>query len=224
MVHYQIGEKTGLQAAQKDRAGAAREKSILRLRAGQAGGILSPCVGTGRVSATKPMSSSHQPASCPECSTEYVRRVRRESFIQRLLSLFYIYPFRCQLCGYRFSLLQWKVKYVRVDEDRRTFQRMPVNFPSTFTSNNIESKGSVADISMAGCAFQTTATLEIGAILHISLQIVAGKPPIAVKAAVVRDVRQNRAGVEFLQIEKTERDRLRAFISLLLAEQRKSEE
>ena len=69
---------------------------------------------------------------CPRCSREYVRRVSRVGLGERLISLFYVYPFRCQLCGHRFQLLQWGVKYKRIEEDRREYERMPVNFPVTF--------------------------------------------------------------------------------------------
>src|SRR6266478_9749023 len=38
---------------------------------------------------------------------------------ERLISLFYIYPFRCQPCGHRFRLLQWGVTYTKIEEDQR---------------------------------------------------------------------------------------------------------
>jgi hypothetical protein len=38
---------------------------------------------------------------------------------ERLISLFYIYPFRCQPYGHRFRLLQWGVTYTRIEKDRR---------------------------------------------------------------------------------------------------------
>jgi hypothetical protein len=45
-------------------------------------------------------------------------------------------------------------------------------------------------------------------------------PPIKVHAAIVRNVQQSRRGVEFLQLQKTEKDRLREFIvSLLVAQE-----
>ena len=47
---------------------------------------------------------------CPKCSSDYVKRAHRVG-PERLISLFYIYPFRCQPCGHRFRLLQWGVTY-----------------------------------------------------------------------------------------------------------------
>src|SRR6266702_3282010 len=49
-------EKPGLQAAQKDLRGKARDKST-------SGGVLSPYVGARRLSATKPMRLFQRPAS-----------------------------------------------------------------------------------------------------------------------------------------------------------------
>jgi len=161
--------------------------------------------------------------SCPECSTEYVKRVHRESLKERLLSLFYVYPFRCQLDGHRFRFLQWKVKYVRVEEDRRTYERLPMNFPVTFTSRGTESEGRIADISIAGCALETEAKLVLGAILCVSLQITDDIPPVEVSAAVVRDIHQKWVGIEFLQLKKTERDRLRDFIHAALVERHRGD-
>ena len=50
--------------------------------------------------------------SCPQCSRYIVQRTRR-SILERLLSLFSIYPFRCQRCGYRFRVRRPGVRYIR---------------------------------------------------------------------------------------------------------------
>jgi hypothetical protein len=160
---------------------------------------------------------------CPKCSTKFVKRAHRESLQERVLSLVYVDPFRCQLCGHRFGFLHWGIKDLRVEEDRRAYERLAINFPVTFTSDSIESRGSVVDISIAGCAMQAGVNMVPGAILRMSLQISDGVPAVAVQAAVVRDVRRNRIGVEFLQVKKTERDRLRDFIRKLLLGRQTSE-
>jgi hypothetical protein len=61
---------------------------------------------------------SMQSPVCPKCSSGYVKRVSRIG-PERLISLFYIYPFRCQPCGHRFRLFQWGVTYTRTELDRR---------------------------------------------------------------------------------------------------------
>jgi transposase-like protein len=55
---------------------------------------------------------------CPKCSSDYVERVSRIGS-ERLISLFYIYPFECQACGHRFRLLQWGVTYRKIERPMR---------------------------------------------------------------------------------------------------------
>ncbi|HXV79378.1 MAG TPA: hypothetical protein VEG60_05840 [Candidatus Binatia bacterium] len=51
---------------------------------------------------------------CPKCSSDHVERVSRIG-PERLISLFYIYPFTCKPCGHRFRLLQWGVTYTKIE-------------------------------------------------------------------------------------------------------------
>jgi PilZ domain len=153
---------------------------------------------------------------CPECCSEYVRRVRREGIGERLLSLFYVYPFSCQLCGERFSFFQRGVRYVRIDEEQRMYQRSPVNFPIAFANGEVSGKGRVGDISMGGCTVQTDAQMALGAIFQLSLGIPDAVSTITIDAARVRNVRLDRVGLEFLKFQKSERERLQNLVRGLL--------
>lgn len=153
---------------------------------------------------------------CPRCSREYVRRVSRVGLGERLISLFYIYPFRCQLCGHRFKLFQKGVTYKRVEEDRREYERLPVNFPATFAAGGVNGQGLVVDISIGGCSFHTEAQLAEGNILRMVLQVPNETHPVNLQAAIVRTIRSGRAGVEFLEFENGERERLQHFMRGLI--------
>ena len=153
---------------------------------------------------------------CPRCSREYVRRVRRVGLAERLISLFYVYPFRCQLCGHRFQLLQWGVKYKRLEEDRREYERMPVSFPATFVADGVNGQGLVVDISIAGCSLRTESQIAEGKIVSMGLPVANETHPVRVKAAIVRSFQAGRAGVEFLQFDNGERERLQSFIRGLI--------
>jgi hypothetical protein len=133
-----------------------------------------------------------------------------------LLSLFYVYPFKCQLCGHRFRSLQRGVRYVRVEEDRREYDRMEINFPVTFGGEKVSGEGMLLNISMDGCTFTTTADLGIGMMVKLALQISGSVPPVMVDAALVRNAHPGSAGVEFLRWQETERERLQHFIRGLL--------
>ena len=54
---------------------------------------------------------------CPKCSSDCVKRASRVSF-ERLMSVFYIYPFRCLPCGHRFRVLKWGVTYTKIELDQ----------------------------------------------------------------------------------------------------------
>src|SRR5574338_510650 len=99
---------------------------------------------------------------CPHCACEFVRRVSRAGFLLILLSYFYIYPFKCQLCGERFRHRERGVRYVRVEEDRREYDRLEINFPVTFYGQDISGEGTLVNVSMGGCSVRTAAKIESG--------------------------------------------------------------
>ena len=166
---------------------------------------------------------------CPMCSKEYVARVARVGFAEKILSLFYVYPFKCQLCGCRFRSLQRGVRYLRVEEDRREYERLPTSFPVSFSSEAFQGSGIACEISMSGCTFQPDAEAsnpKEGSVLRMALQISNASEPVNVEA-VVRNIRQRLVGVEFLRFPPADKDRLQHYVRDLLvrrdAEARKSE-
>ena len=148
---------------------------------------------------------------CPECSTEYVKRVRRQTIAERLLSLLYIYPFHCQLCRCRFKTQRWGVRYVRIDEDARDYERLPTDFPFTLVQNEVTVKGRVSEISMRGCTLQTETPMQLRQVIDLKLHI--SNDPIMIDSLVIRNTSANRAGVEFLRLSQPERTRLQFFIA-----------
>ncbi|HEX7228305.1 MAG TPA: PilZ domain-containing protein, partial [Candidatus Binatia bacterium] len=108
---------------------------------------------------------------CPNCSRDYTKRVSRIGFKERLLSIIYVYPFRCQLCGYRFRFMQWGVRYKRVEEDRREYNRMPASFPVSFACDGVEGTGHVVDISLNGCSLEADTIIAEGSIVRMALQM-----------------------------------------------------
>jgi DNA-directed RNA polymerase subunit RPC12/RpoP len=153
---------------------------------------------------------------CPNCSRDYTKRVSRVGFKERLLSIIYVYPFRCQLCGYRFFFMQRGVRYKRVEEDRREYNRMPVSFPVSFAYDGLEGTGHVVDISLNGCTLEAKTIIAEGSIVRMALQMSEELAPINVEAALVRAVNSNRIGIEFLRFQYHDRERLQVFIRRLL--------
>lgn len=153
---------------------------------------------------------------CPSCSKEFVRRVSRVGTFERLLSLFFIYPFKCQLCDFRFRARQSGVRYTRIEEDHREYKRMEVSFPVTFSGPGAAGEGMVCDISMNGCSIATSAEVRPGAIIGLELKVALDAAPVTIDAAVVRHVGQQRFGVQFLKWQHQERNRLQLYIRGLL--------
>ncbi len=153
---------------------------------------------------------------CPNCVRDFIRRVPRAGLPEMLFSLFYVYPFKCQLCGERFRDFQWGVRYTRVEEDRRDYDRMEVQFPVSFHGQDVAGEGLLLNVSMGGCRFKTDADLGLGTVLQIDLKISADLPPVTVDAAVVRNLSRGSAGVEFLRWQESERERLQLFVRGML--------
>jgi len=159
---------------------------------------------------------------CPNCSKEYVARVARVGFAEEILSLFYIYPFKCQLCGCRFKGFQWRVRYFRVEEDHREYVRLPTTFPVSFSAEAFDGRGMACDISMSGCTFQPEAEAnhpKEGSVLRMALQISTALQPVNVEA-VVRNVRQDHVGAEFLRFQPADKERLQQYVRELLKHRR----
>jgi len=152
---------------------------------------------------------------CPNCSKEYTRRVSTAGAQEWLLSVFYVYPFNCQLCGHRFRIFQGGIRYRRVRRDRREFHRLPTSFPVIFAGDGIEGRGKVTDIAMGGCGIQTDADLAPGTSVRVSLYLSIDHDPVNVDVAVIRTARQNRVGVEFLEVRPSDRERLQSFVHAL---------
>jgi len=133
------------------------------------------------------------------------------------MTAFYVYPFRCQLCGQRFASFRFGVRYLRVEHERREYDRIPVGFPVTILLKNTTISATVTELSLAGCTVVTDAAFERGMIMSLSLQFSGEDLPIVVDAAVLRHTDRGGAGFEFLRFVENDRERLRALIHGLLS-------
>ena len=156
-------------------------------------------------------------SACPRCGSGVIARTHRQGFFERLMSVAYVYPFRCQTCHRRFRRFRWRERYVRVHLDRRGLERVPCRIPVTFHwKNGGQGDGMVRDVSAAGCAIETKATVPVGALLELQMSL-EGEPPIDVEVGEVR-VRQGVfMGVRFVKIADTHAERLRGLILRLVA-------
>ncbi len=161
---------------------------------------------------------------CPRCGKSFVRRSQRQGLKERLLSLVYLYPFRCQVCANRFRAFQFRSWYVKRTVDRRQYVRLSTRIPTTFAEDikpgeQRVGEGVMTDISLGGCYMQTVVQLSQGTLVSLELQTEQHTPAIAVEAAIVRIVRPTGVGLEFLRLSEPEHERFSQFIRQLLVEQ-----
>lgn len=152
---------------------------------------------------------------CPKCQSIYVRRTHRVGMVEQLISAFYVYPFRCQLCSARFSFFQWGVRYAH-QEDMRQYERIGVRFPALFSSAKTTGKGIVTDVSVADCALETSLPLKEGENLKLELYAKTGRAPIVVEKAVIRSVRKGIVGIQFIEVSDADKARLNRLVGDLV--------
>ena len=160
---------------------------------------------------------------CPKCGKDFVRRTLRAGAYEYLLSVAYVYPYRCQLCANRFLRLELGKRYNESQVDKRQYERVETKFPATFVGDKASGAGTVTRLSLGGCALESPLKLMEGMMFNLRLQPPDLNPTINVETAIVRSVRPPLVGLEFLRTNPTEQFRLIQFVAKLLTAHRKVE-
>jgi hypothetical protein len=143
--------------------------------------------------------------------------VSRRGAVEHLLSVLYVYPFRCQLCGHRFKLWQWGEVYRKTYYEPREFERLAVSLTATLWKESGEhGPATLRDLSIRGCALSSAIEFREGNILRLELHKPDEDRAIVVQAAIVRNARASHSEIEFLQLNPPERERLRKLVRSLL--------
>ena len=159
---------------------------------------------------------------CQQCHTELVRRIRRSGPVERLLNFFSIHSFRCQLCAHRYRSLAVTSGNGVIPSDQRQFERLPTHVPAIIVGAQGRSEDVVTDLSMGGCTLRTTTAFSKGAFLHLNLNPPDHESTILVETAMVRSVRSECVGLQFLEFEGEHKERLARFVRSLLLMRRTS--
>ena len=152
------------------------------------------------------------PLRCRRCGSDQVRRASRLGLLERLLSVGYVYPFRCLVCAHRFRSLRWGEHYVRAHEDRRKHARQPVDVWTRLWWQDTEQQGRVRNLSEGGASLDTELAIPAGESLELTLQPGGSEPPITVEVAVVRSVQSGRVGLQFVKVKSGDDERLKKFL------------
>jgi hypothetical protein len=81
-----------------------------------------------------------------------------------------------------------------------------------FGENEFEGEAQVLDISTNGCQASSQVAVEVGMQLRLSIFLGDQKWPLRIDQAIVRWVRGQSFGLEFIGIRSAQRERLRAMI------------
>jgi len=151
---------------------------------------------------------------CPRCGQQAARRSPRTGVWEHVVSVLYLYPFRCQLCATRFRSFQFR-RYARRSQDRREYDRLSVRVPVTVVSGAERADGETADLSLTGCSVRTAGTFAAGSTVQLRLRL-GQSGDVNVESAVVRTQRDGGLGLQFEKISAADHDRLSRYLGRFL--------
>lgn len=95
--------------------------------------------------------------------------------------------------------------------EQRKHIRYEVEFPATFAGDHT-GIGIVYNLGMGGCKVVSDLGVQRGALLTVHLNIPDQTPAITVRAATVQWTQELEFGIEFLEMQETERARMEKFV------------
>ena len=143
-----------------------------------------------------------------------MRRSSRVGAFERLVSVFYLYPFRCQRCAHRFRSVNWGQRYPHPAGERRDFDRMAVRLPARLTAGTESADAETTDLSVTGCAVRTSARFPPGTEVSVTLQLGSGQT-VLIAEAIVRAAHEGRVSLQFVHVAIEEQLRLAEYINTI---------
>ena len=163
---------------------------------------------------TPPSAAEIEAVPCPRCRRAFAVRAPREGLLERLLSIGYVYPFRCQLCRHRYRALRWGVRYQR--HNRRQFERLPTQMPVKLIWGDQEGSGLVSELSIAGATVETEQPIPVGQSVQLSFRSSGEDVEVTVDVSMIRSRRAGEVGVEFTEVSREHEERLAQLVRDLL--------
>jgi hypothetical protein len=171
---------------------------------------------------------------CPKCGKYFTKRVLIEGAENPTSTMAGMYAYRCQLCSEQFRAKKpdpnAPVAAARAagapqagkDEeltkvDARQYVRVAAKFPVTFVVGKTGQEGTITEIALGGCSLEANVVLAIGAKFRMDILIASNEPPIVINQALVRSVRPTGFGIQFMEIQDVEKERLGRLLEKLLA-------
>ncbi len=96
-------------------------------------------------------------------------------------------------------------------EDRYS-PRVPIECSAVFAGESVIGEGRVLDVSLPGCLIESPEAAKAGEYIRLKVCLPDGQPAIGVPLAVVRWVKGNRLGLEFIRSSEEDSARLKHFV------------
>jgi hypothetical protein len=172
---------------------------------------------------------------CPKCGKYFTKRVLIEGAENPTSTMAGMYAYRCQLCSEQFRAKKPDLnappapapaagapqagKDTELTKvDARQYVRIHAKFPVTFVIGKTGQEGTVTEIALGGCSLEANVVLAIGAKFRMDILISNNEPPLVINQALVRSIRLTGFGIQFMEIQDAEKERLGRLIEKLLAE------
>jgi hypothetical protein len=108
----------------------------------------------------------------------------QENRVERLLSRFNVFPFRCQLCTNRFRAFESGARHNTQAFDRRQYARLKASIDALiFDHKQLPVTNRITDISMDGCTLQTTGFPK-GSFIELVLRPAVEEDTIRIETAL----------------------------------------
>ena len=92
-----------------------------------------------------------------------------------------------------------------VQKERRRHARYRVDFPATFSNDRTRGFGVIADVSAGGCRITSKAPFVAGEFGQLLINLPDGIAPLTVSHALVRWVKGQECGIEFIRMEPNDK-------------------
>lgn len=95
----------------------------------------------------------------------------------------------------------------------RVRPRVPVDYPASFTGDDVSGHGTVTNLTLAGSEIESNIPLSIGARLSLHVQPPSARPLIIIALAIVRWKDGGRYGLEFVRFEGDAKQQLKDMLN-----------
>ena len=93
-------------------------------------------------------------------------------------------------------------------QERRSQERMKFHCSVILDIGKQVDEGRILDVSVGGCLVESSVSVKVGDTLQLRIALSEPEPPLRVPCATVRWTKGFQFGVEFMELEETDRVRL----------------